>query len=188
MIPPAAFLERLSRELEGAGIPWMITGSTASAFYGEPRATQDLDIVLDPAPQQFERLLAALSGGFYVSLDEARQALRERGMFNVIDLESGWKAGLIICPDRAFNRLEMARRQSVRVLGLDVFVISPEGSILSKLEWAKLGGSERQLRDAASVIAAYRASLDWTYLRQQANSIGVVDLLEKIEAEGSPSS
>lgn len=188
MIPPAAFLERLSKELEGAGIPWMITGSTASAFYGEPRATQDLDIVLDPAPQQFERLLAALHGGFYVSLDEARQALRERGMFNVIDLESGWKADLIICPDRAFNRLEMARRQRVRVLGLDVFVISPEGSILSKLEWAKLGGSERQLRDAASVIAACRASLDWTYLRQQADSIGVVDLLGKIEAEGGSGS
>jgi hypothetical protein len=106
----------------------------------------------------------------------------------MIPLESGWKADLIICPDRAFNRLEMARRQRVRVLGLDVFVISPEGSILSKLEWAKLGGSERQLRDAASVIAACRTSLDWTYLRQQTDSIGVADLLGKIEAEGNPGS
>ena len=59
----------------------MITGSTASALYGEPRATQDIDIVIDPQPDQLSAFLDALKDGFYVSAEEASEALRLRGMF-----------------------------------------------------------------------------------------------------------
>lgn len=176
---PAAFLARLATRLDAAEVPWMITGSTASSVYGEPRATQDVDVVVDPTAEQLDRLLTSFSGAFYVSLDEARQALLARGMFNVVDLESGWKADLIVCPNRAFNRLEMGRRRRESVLGVDVWVISPEGSVLSKLEWSRLGGSELQFRDAAGVVSGCRDSLDWDYLTSQAGALGVLDLLEK---------
>ncbi len=188
MTSPRSLLVRLAGALNASGMPWMITGSTASAFYGEPRATQDIDIVIDPQPEQLGLLLLALKEGFYVSADEASDALRTRGMFNAIDLESGWKADIIVCPDGAFERNEVARRRPVRLFDVDVFVISPEGSVVSKLRWAAASGSERQLRDAASVLAGCSGELDLDYIRREAESANVTDLLEKIlppDAEGS---
>jgi hypothetical protein len=129
-----------------------VSAPAASSYYGESRATNDLDIVVDPTPAQIEAFAASLSGSFYVSRDEVREALAARGMFNVIDPQSGWKAD----------------------------VISPEGSILSKLEWARRGGSDRQLRDAAAVLAANREMLDVDYLRRQARELGVDDLLGQL--------
>lgn len=170
-------------------MPWMITGSTASAFYGEPRATQDIDLVIDPQPEQLGALLGALKEGFDVSADEASEALRLRGVFNAIDLESGWKADLIVCPDRDFERNEVARRRPVRLFDVDVFVISPEGSVVSKLRWAAASGSERQLRDAASVLVGCAGELDMDYIRREAEAAGVTELLAGIlpqRADGDP--
>ena len=188
MTSPSGLLVRLAGALNASGMPWMITGSTASALYGEPRATQDIDIVIDPQPDQLSALLDALKDGFYVSAEEASEALRLRGMFNAIDLESGWKADIIVCPDRDFERNEIARRRPVRLFDVDVFVISPEGSVVSKLRWAATSGSERQLRDAASVLVGCAGELDMDYIRREAESAGVTDLLVKIlppDAEGS---
>ena len=76
----------------------------------------------------------------------------------------------------------------MRLFDVDVFVISPEGSVVSKLRWAAASGSERQLRDAASVLAGCSGELDLDYIRREAESANVTDLLEKIlppDAEGS---
>lgn len=172
---PASFLRALAEKLRDAGIPWMLTGSTASSFYGEPRATNDLDVVLDPDEAQLARFLASLAGAFYVGAEEARDAFRTRGMFNVVDSASGWKADMILVGDRDFDREEFARRRAVRLLDVDAWVISPEGSILSKLEWAQRGGSELQRRDARAVAAACGSSLDREYLLRQAEALGVMN-------------
>lgn len=180
MTSPRALLARLAGAFESAGTPWMITGSTASAFYGEPRATQDVDVIVDPTPEQLALLLESLREGFYVSAEEAADALRTRGMFNVIELETGWKADVIVCPDRPFEKNELSRRRPARLFGVDVFVISPEGSIVSKLRWSALSGSERQIRDAASVLAGCEGTLDLDYVRREAESAGVGELLSKL--------
>lgn len=177
---PAAFLGALARKLGEAEIPWMLTGSMASSFYGEPRATNDLDVVLDPDEAQLGRFLASLAGTFYVGAEEAREALHTRGMFNVIDSASGWKADLILLKERAFDREEFRRGRPVRLFDVDVYVISPEGSILSKLEWARQGNSDLQLRDARAVAASCGASLDREYLRRQAEALGLKDELVMI--------
>ena len=57
MTSPRNLLVRLAGALNVSGMPWMITGSTASAFYGEPRATQDIDFLVDPTPEQLRILL-----------------------------------------------------------------------------------------------------------------------------------
>ena len=180
MTTPRNLLVRLAAALNAAGVPWMITGSTASAFYGEPRATQDVDLVVDPTPEQLRLLVESLQAGFYVSRDEADDALLRRGMFNVIDLESGWKADVIVCPDRPFEKHELSRKKPARLFDVDVFVISPEGSVVSKLRWAAESRSELQLRDAASVLAGCEGDLDLDYIRREAAAAGVSDLLEKL--------
>lgn len=103
---------RVIRHLDALGIPYMIAGSVASSFHGRPRATHDADIVIDPDPEALERLVQELSAaGFYADPNSAREALRRRRQFNVIDTASAFKLDLIIRKDRPFSHAEFARRQ-----------------------------------------------------------------------------
>jgi hypothetical protein len=98
-------------------------------------------------------------------VDVARDALQRRGMFNVIDHATGWKIDFIFRRNRAFSREEFERRSAMNLLGVDVFMASAEDTILAKLEWSKAsGGSERQRRDIAGIIATLGDSLDQAYL------------------------
>ena len=79
------FLSRLVALLDGAEIPYMLTGSFASTYHGTPCATQDLDLVIDSDEASLGRLLGSLATDEYYFSDEAaRQAVRRRGLFNII--------------------------------------------------------------------------------------------------------
>ena len=160
----------------------MLTGSLASAYYGVPRSTKDIDLVVQLDLASLRALLVALpDGAYYVSEDAAMEALHRCGQFNVIDLETGWKVDLIVCKNRPFSHTEFERRQSGEVLGVPLSICSPEDSILSKLEWARRsGGSERQLRDVAGVLQIRGSELDQTYIEKWARELGVQDLWEEV--------
>ena len=84
------FLRRLAHALDEAGVPFMFTGSLASTFHGTPRATQDVDVVVALALANLRRLLLEFpDDACYVSEAAARDALRQAGQFNVMDLETG---------------------------------------------------------------------------------------------------
>jgi hypothetical protein len=175
------FLAKLIGLLEGAGIPYMVTGSLGSGFHGEPRASRDVDVVIDATREQVERFVAASAADWYVSLDEARDAVSRRSMFNVVDLETGWKADLILVKDRAYSRTEFARRRTAALHGRAVDVVSAEDAVLSKLEWARESRSELPLRDVAGILRARGEALDREYLRRWAAELGVRDLLDDCE-------
>ena len=174
-------LARLVRWLEEAEIAYMLAGSFASAYHGQPRTTHDIDIVIDPTAEALERFLAAVTkGGLYVSPERARSALAERAAFNVIDASSGWKADLIVRRSRPFSAEEFARRQRTRVIGLDIVMATAEDTILSKLEWAARGGSERQLEDVKGIVAVQGDRLDRAYIRRWAATLGVADVWSRV--------
>lgn len=161
--------ERLVVLLDGADVPFMVAGSFASAVHGLPRATQDIDIVIDPSSlADLEKLVRAMpEEDYYVDLTAARDAHRERSMFNVIDQSSGWKVDFILRKNRAFSREEFARRTRLPLLDVMVFVASPEDTIISKLEWSKMsGGSERQRRDVAGVLSSMGERVDLAYIER----------------------
>src|SRR5262249_7801892 len=127
-----------------AGGPFMVAGSLASSYHRQPRATMDIDLVIDPTAEQLERFLVLLGEDEYASPESAREALQKRSMFNVIDLNGGWKADLIVRKDRPFSVAEFARRQAGAVGGQTLPVASAEDTILAKLEWDRITPSERQ--------------------------------------------
>jgi hypothetical protein len=88
---------------------------------------------------------------FYVDADVARDALRRRSMFNVIDMTTAWKVDLVIRKNRAFSIEELQRRSIETIVGVDAPTATAEDTIIAKLEWAKAGSSERQLRDVAGI-------------------------------------
>jgi hypothetical protein len=157
---------RMIRALEGAGIPYMLTGSFASSYHGVPRATQDIDIVIAPTAEQVRALIRLLPDNeYYADEAAALDAHRRQGQFNVIDFATGWKVDLIIRKSRPFSRTEFDRRSSVDFQGLKLAIASAEDVIIAKLEWAKLGASQRQAEDAAGILRIRQSQLDLEYLR-----------------------
>ena len=179
-------LGRIVAALETAGAPFMIVGSFASTFHGEPRTTQHIDIVVDVGPNELDRFVASLPHSkWYVDADAARDALRRRSMFNVIDLETGWKVDMICLKDGGFPKAEFSRRIATKLLDIRVFVATAEDTVLAKLAWARESDSERQVRDAAGIVAATGDLLDRAYVDRWAVELGVEDLWQRVSA-GDP--
>jgi hypothetical protein len=174
-----ALLERLVAALEGAGIPYMLSGSLASSLQGEPRATHDIDLVIDVAAISPRAVFAALSApDLYVDDIAVDEAVRRRGTFNLIDPASGDKADFWLLKDEPYDHERFSRRRRVAALGLQLVVSSPEDTILMKLRWAaESGGSEKQSLDAAGVYDLQAGSLDEAYLDRWAEKLGVTQAL-----------
>ena len=160
-------LRRITTALDRAGIAYMLTGSFASAHYGAPRSTLDIDIVIAASPAQLRTFVQSLpSVEYYSDLDAALEAHKRQSLFNVIDLATGWKIDLIIRKSRAFSQEEFVRRQLVKVQGLPLFVASVEDVVIAKLEWSKLAQSQRQIEDVVSILRLRWEALDRSYLEQ----------------------
>lgn len=177
-------LARIVRELERAGIAHMLAGSFASTYHGDPRTTADIDLVIDPDRAALERFLAqADPNTLYVSREAALEAWRLRGQFNVVLLDSGWKVDLILKKQRTFSEQEFARRQRAQIAGVRVFVATAEDTIIAKLEWAKAGQSERQIRDVVGVLQMRAGNLDLAYIERWVHELGLAESWERAKRE-----
>ena len=156
-----------------------------STMHGLPRTTQDLDLVIDPPSlRELDALVASIPPeDCYVDAETARDAFRRRSMFNVVDHASGWKVDFILRKERAFSREEFARRMPASLLDVPIFVASPEDTVISKLEWSKQsGGSERQRRDVAGILATVGAQIDRPYVERWVRELDLVDEWEAAQA------
>jgi hypothetical protein len=173
-VTPENPLAQVARELDRAGIDFMVAGSFASTFHGDPRTTQDIDLVIDPDRAALDRFVGQLDPGvYYVSAEAAEDAWRRRGQFNVVLLDSGWKVDLFLRKDRPFSREEFSRRQPAEIAGARVFVATAEDTIVAKLEWEAAGESERQLRDVIGILEVSGDTFDLAYVERWVEALGL---------------
>jgi hypothetical protein len=169
-----ALLLALATALREEGIPFMLTGSVASAYHGAGRSTMDIDFVIDPLPSQLQSFIHRIkASGAYVSPEAAHEALTQRAMFNVVDVESGWKGDFIVRRMRPFSVTEFERRQPIEFQGILLDVATLEDLVLSKLEWAKLGDSSRQVDDVRALLRLRGEDLDREYVRHWVDVLGL---------------
>lgn len=162
-----AVFEKLRRVLEELRIPYFVSGSFASSAHGVPRATHDIDVVIAPSTEQLRQLLASFPPAEYATDEEdAFDALEKQSSFQVIDYATMWKVDFMIGRSDKFDQSRFDRRSLIEIAGVPLYTASAEDILLTKLWWAKLGESERQLRDAAGIIEVQRASLDFTYIEE----------------------
>jgi hypothetical protein len=186
MNPEEQALAMVTQALDAAHIPYMITGSVAASYHGRPRATHDTDIVIDPSPEQLNAFVRQLAGQeFYVDDAAAQEALKHRRPFNVIEMTHASKVDLIVRRDRPFSFEEFRRRVTVdRGDGRLVSMVTAEDAVLSKLEWARRAGdSERQLADAAGIVAV-TPQIDRSYIEHWAAELNVSDLWARVAETG----
>jgi len=173
MSAPEVF-QRITAALHQAGIAYMLSGSFASAYYGAPRSTQDIDLVIQANPTQLRAFVQSLPGNeYYADVDAALEAQKRRSLINVIDLASGWKIDLIIRKLRPFSEEEFRRRQQVNLDGTPLFLASAEDVVISKLEWSKRACSQRQIEDVAAILRARWVELDLSYLEKWILELGL---------------
>lgn len=176
----AELLRYLAEVLEGLGIPYMVAGSHAAMYYGEPRLTRDVDIIarlaLDDLPAMLQRFPP---DQFYVDGEAAREAVRTSGQFNIIHPGSGLKVDVYVNPDTPYDQARLARRHKLPLApGIDAWFARPEDVILYKLLYARDGG-ELHLRDVVGIIRVSGSDLDQRYLTTWADFLGVRSAWER---------
>lgn len=170
--------------LDRAEIPHMLAGSFASSYHGDPRTTNDIDLVIHPTRNALLRFVRGLEPDrYYVSEETALDAFANRTQFNVVMLESGWRADLILCKDRPFSRSEFGRRHAAEIAGTRVFVATAEDTVIAKLEWARAGESERQLRDVTGILELRAGTLDLAYLERWVHELGLGEQWDRVRRD-----
>jgi hypothetical protein len=161
--------------LEQHGVPYAVVGSVASSVYGEPRATNDLDLVVQVSNGDAERLIAAFPADrFYLPpLDTiaAEFARADAGHVNIIALDSMVKLDLYPLP--VAQREWFARRRRLEVAGRAVWFAASEVIVLHKLLFFRVGGSEKHLRDIAAIFAVESDRLDRGWMQAEARRLGI---------------
>lgn len=175
--------------LDACAIRYSIGGSMASSFSGEPRASIDVDIVVDLSDDGVDPFVTALGSDFYADTDSLRRAVREHATANLIHHASGVKIDLFVAGS-PLEEKQLARRQRAQV-GRNpdrfVHIHSPEDILLQKLDWFRKGGevSDRQWRDVLAILIVQRGRLDESYLRSVAAESGLIELLDRATHDAS---
>jgi hypothetical protein len=182
-------LASIATALDALGVRWAVGGSLASAAHGEPRATNDVDIIASLDELGARRFCGLLGADFYADADMASNAARARSSFNVIDQRSFLKVDVFVPPAGPLGMGQLDRRRFVDVLsGMAAFpILGPEDVVLQKLRWYLAGGevSDRQWRDLVSVLRHGGASLDQSYLDEVAGPAGLGPLLARARTDAS---
>lgn len=175
--------------LDALGVRWAIGGSIASGAHGEPRSTNDIDIVAELDEIAARELVSLLGGAFYADADAAADAARRRSSFNVIDNVGFTKIDAFIPGRGPLGTGPLDRARQLDILpGVRAFpVLGAEDVVLQKLRWYQLGGevSDRQWRDIVQVLRANAATLDAAYLATVAKSESLEAMLTRARGDAA---
>ena len=161
----------------------MITGSQASAYYGEPRFTRDIDIVADIKPGQVEGFVTYFpSNEFYCDKNMIEREIKARGQFNIIHAPSGLKIDIILTKTTPFSQTEFSRRNRSPVLpDQDAYFASAEDVIIKKMEYYREGGSEKHLRDITGILKISGEIVDRNYIADWAKRLDLTEIWDAVQ-------
>ena len=175
----------VGKALASIGVEYFLGGSMASSVHGEPRLTQDLDFVVLLRVSDIAPLKAALGPDFEVDEEALGDAVRRKGSWNIFHLPTVTRVDLFILKEGEYDAEEFLRKRPFQVLpGQQLFLKSPEDSVLRKLLWFRQGGeqSAQQFRDVVNVLRVQGAALDVAYLDTWARKLDLVELLARARA------
>lgn len=181
-------LAEVIQTLEKSEGHYMLTGSFASSLQGEPRLSHDIDLIVVIAESAIPKLTARFPPpDFHLDEYSIRTAIKMKTMFSLLHVVEGDKVDFWMLTDEPFDVSRFNRKRKVHALGLEIYVSSPEDTILAKLRWAKMsGGSERQSRDALRVYEVQHDILDMRYLQEWVGKLGVEEYWARLLKEARP--
>jgi hypothetical protein len=173
----------ITDRLNATGAIWMATGSIAAMTYGDYRVTSDIDIILVLAPANVGKIGTAFPlEEFYcppVDVISTEAARTERGHFNLIHHETGFKADIYIAGPDPLTRWAFAHRQKIPFDDSFLWVAPPEYVIIGKLEFFREGGSEKHLRDIRGMLK--ETEIDREFLQKEIATRGLQEAWRAVE-------
>ncbi len=181
-------LKKVLTLLDENHIDYMITGSLVSSMQGEPRATHDVDILVNISHAAIPVFIDTfIPPDYYISETAIKEAIQHQSMFNLLDTTEGDKVDFWILTNDPFDKSRFSRKYEEKMLGLSMKISSPEDTILMKLRWADLsGGSEKQFTDALRVYEVQFGNLDIRYIESWAVHLQVQELWKRLKQEARP--
>lgn len=175
-------LHQLVDLFETYRVPYLLTGGYAVTYYGEPRATNDIDFLIETTKENKKAIftiLGRLGPEYIYDKSSLNISKKQRTEFNIVHENTGIKIDFWITPNRDFNN-QYTRRQIKKIAGKLVSLTSAEDLIITKLFWCKQVFSERHFRDCVGIWRVQKEHLDQTYLRKEAEKRRILDLLTDI--------
>lgn len=157
----------ISQLLAKYNIPYLLSGSLAVSYYGFPRATHDIDFVVEVGKQNSSKMLDVvgdLGEKYLCDEGEVKKAILEFSQFNLFHIATGIKIDFWPLRDMEFEKNKLLREKTFILGKQRIKIISPEDLILTKLLWCKEVRSEKHLRDCRGVIKVQGENLDRKYL------------------------
>jgi hypothetical protein len=176
-------LQKVAEVFERNQIQYLVTGAIASVAYGEPRLTNDIDIVAAIKKEHIPNLLEAFPPDeFYASEEAIKDAIRHQGQFNIIHPSSGLKVDVIIRKDTEFDRSRFSRIRRIQPAeSYQANFASPEDVIIKKMEYYKEGGSEKHLRDITGILKVGGEEIDRAYIDRWAQRLDLIEIWEAVQ-------
>ena len=168
--------------LEHMQLEYAVVGSYASSFWGEPRYTHDVDVVVDlPVDRVNEFCGWFPPDEWYVSERAVRDAVRRRHQFNIIHTNTSHKIDVMMVRGDEWSRQQLLRRQQILLLpDREGFTAHPEDVILGKLRYFQEGGSDKHLRDICAMIQTNNDAIDRDNVARWAEKLGVTKAWEAV--------
>jgi len=179
---PSDLLRYVAETLERIGADYLVTGSTVTIAFGEPRFTNDIDIIVDLKPQQVAKFCQSFpEEEFYINEQSVRDAVENKRQFNVIHPSSGMKVDFFIRKNSQFDDSRFARVKRVAPFA-DFYVCfaSLEDVIVKKLEYYHEGGSEKHLRDISGVLRISGEQIDCAYIEEWSDRLGLKSIWQAV--------
>jgi hypothetical protein len=174
------FQDVLSK-FERAPIPYMVVGSLASIVYGEPRMTNDMDLVVEVQTSDAEKIekLFPLEGFYCPPIEVLRAEIVSRGQFNLLHHNSGLKIDVMIRKQSPHAVEEFKRRQKLSFSkNFEAFLAAPEDIIIKKLSFYREGGSEKHLTDIRGILA--NTEVDMPYIQKWVDALSLKQEWDKV--------
>jgi len=171
-------LRYAARCFDKHGIRYFVTGAVAAIAYGEPRLTNDIDIVADLDEEKISRLKSCYpEDEFYFDEGSAIRAVQTRSQFNIIHPGSGLKIDIMITQGDEFDQSRFRRARRLKPFeDTEVDFASPEDMVLKKLDFYRQGVSDKHLRDIAGILKISADVIDFAYIDAWARKLGLEDL------------
>jgi hypothetical protein len=173
-----SLLKIVKRRLDKANIEYMVSGGVAVSFWGLPRTTHDIDIVIEARVKDKNKIIGLFEKDFYIADESVEEAIKHRFTFNIIDNKTGTKIDFWLVKRDAFGKPEFKRKLKKKIFGEDIFIISPEDLVLCKLIGYKEMHSHHRLDDAKSILAT--SKVDLKYIKNWAKRQGTENILKRI--------
>ena len=172
----------LVRCLEKLGTPYFITGAVASIAYGEPRLTNDIDVVAELKEVDIAGLKECFpEGEYYLDPDSVLKAIERRHQFNIIHPASGLKVDVMISKGDAFDKSRFSRIKRLRPLeDTEANFASPEDVIIKKMEYYKEGSSDKHIRDIMGMLKISGEMIDLEYISSWAKRLNLEDIWKTV--------